>query len=137
MTLGRPVLFDDTLRQALLDAVAGGLPMGQAAAHVGIHPNVPSVHARADTQFAARLTDAKAAGRKVRAEGLPHGEYRYNHHQCRCRICTTDHTRARAARATAAASAAADDQEGGTGEVHDIRTALESPLPSLFLAKAS
>lgn len=138
--MGRPVRFDDTLRQLLLDAVAAGLSMGQAAAHVGVHPNVPSNHARADSVFATRLTDAKTAGRKVRREGIPHGEYRYNCHQCRCRICTADHTRARAARAATAAAAAAEtaDQEGGAaGEVHDIRPGLESSLPSLLLAKAS
>lgn len=133
--MGRPVRFDDTLRAAFLDAVTAGLSLGQAAAHVGIHPNIPSRHAKTDDGFAVRLADAKAAGRKVRQEGLPHGEYRYNHHQCRCQTCTADHTRARTARAAAAAEP--DEGGGDASELHTLRASLESPLPFHLLAKAS
>ena len=99
LTRGRPVVFTDTLRARYLEAVTAGLYLKDAAAHIGIGHNVPQRHARTDPGFAAALKEARAAGKKVRDENIPHGEYRYNHHGCRCTNgCARDATKGRAAR---------------------------------------
>jgi len=95
---GRPPRFTDTLRTQYLTAVTAGMYLKAAAAHVGIDPSVPARHARTDTAFGEALQEARAAGKKVRQEATPHGEYRYNHQACRCITCTLKATVARTGR---------------------------------------
>ncbi|MGW7283903.1 hypothetical protein ACWGH4_00130 [Streptomyces sp. NPDC054847] len=104
LTRGRPVLFTDTLRNRYLEAVAAGMYLKDAAAHIGVSENVPQRHARTDRAFAAALKEARTAGKKVRIDELPHGEYRYNHHNCRCTNgCAQAATKNRAGRRRTAA----------------------------------
>jgi len=132
-TIGRPPLFDDHMREQYLAAVTSGMRLGPAAAHVGISPDVPTRHARTDPAFGRALTTAKAHGKKTRQEDIPHGEYRYNCHKCRCKTCTTAATRARHGRRAADQS---DEDQDGPAEVLNIRPAVESS-PSFLLARAS
>lgn len=95
---GRPPVFDEALRGRYLDAVAAGMPLGAAAAHVGITTNIPRRHERTDRKFTEALAEAKAVGRELRVEDVPHGESRYNNYGCRCPICTRAATAARTGR---------------------------------------
>lgn len=106
---GRPATFDEPLRHTFLTAVTNGMTVTEAAAHVGLHRNVPTRHARTDPGFASRLADAKAAGRKRRIEDLPHDEYRYNVHGCRCPRCRAAATTGRAGRRADQPPAEGDD----------------------------
>ncbi|MYR75138.1 MULTISPECIES: hypothetical protein [unclassified Streptomyces] len=133
---GRPTVFDEPTRQAFLDAVRHGMRLGEAAEHAGINRAVPTRHARTDRKFAAALVEAREVGAKVRQEGIPHDEYRYNMLKCRCPKCTRAATTARAGRR------AAEDPPGNQGpaDVHPIR--VEGPgvgesLPAFLLARAS
>lgn len=101
---GRPVSFDQTAREQYLTAVAAGLPLADAAASVGITPQWANRIAAADPSFHTARDLAKKEGKRVRAEQLAHGEYRYNHFECRCDICCTAATQGRAGRRHAAAS---------------------------------
>lgn len=132
-TIGRPPLFDDHKREQYLAAVTSGMRLGPAAAHVGISPDVPTRHARTDPAFGRALTTAKAHGKKTRQEDIPHGEYRYNCHKCRCPICTRDATRKRNERRAADQP---DEDQDGPAEVLNIRP-QPSPSPSFLLARAS
>jgi len=95
---GRPVVFDQGARERFLAALTAGERLEDAARAAGVSRNVPARHAQADRAFAAALTEARATGRKARAERAPHGESRYNHQQCRCPVCRTDATRKRSGR---------------------------------------
>lgn len=129
-------VFDDTLRTRYLDAVTNGMRLGEAAAHVGISPDVPARHARTDPAFGRALTTAKTLGKKARQEDIPHGEYRYNCHKCRCDVCCTAATKGRAGRRAAAEQGADEPQSEHPGQVHNIRLPAESPT-SFLLARAS
>jgi hypothetical protein len=129
-------VFDDTLRTQYLNAVTNGMRLGPAAHHVGISPDVPARHARTDPAFGRALTTAKVLGKKTRQEDIPHSEYRYNCHKCRCDICCTAATKARASRRAAAEHDADEGQSAPPGQVHEIRPAPKS-LPSFLLARAS
>jgi hypothetical protein len=129
-------LFDAEKRRRYLDAVATGMTLADAAAAAGVHHNVPRRHERTDPAFAQALADAKAAGKKIRQEEVPHGEYRYNCLQCRCDVCCTAATKGRAKRRAAAQPDDGEGQFGPPGEVHDIRPEPKS-FPSFLLAKAS
>lgn len=121
---GRPPLFDDTLRDTFLKAVASGLYLKDAAAHVGITENIPQRHARTDPAFSQALKEAREAGRKVRAENVPHGEYRYNHHGCRCTNgCVQAATKARAGRR--------HDTDDTGGQVIDLPPQVPHPFSLL------
>ncbi|MFD8384273.1 hypothetical protein ACFV2X_38125 [Streptomyces sp. NPDC059679] len=98
---GRPVggiAFDTAARVAYLEAVTAGAKLTEAAAKVGVSRNVPAQHAKTDPEFRAALDEAKARGKAARIEQMAHGEYRYNHGGCRCRICRTEASKARAGR---------------------------------------
>lgn len=99
---GRPVAFDATARAAFLDAVTAGAKLTEAAAKAGVSRNVAAQHAKTDPGFRAALDEAKARGRAVRAQSMPHGESRYNHAKCRCPVCCAKATAARTARRNAA-----------------------------------
>ncbi|MEE1812676.1 hypothetical protein [Streptomyces sp. BE133] len=129
-------VFDDAKRRRYLDAVAAGMTLADAAATAGVHHNVPPRHARTDPAFAQALADAKAAGKKVRQENVPHDEYRYNCLQCRCDVCCTAATKGRAKRRAAAQPAEPDGQSGAVGQVHKIRPEPKSST-SFLLARAS
>ncbi|WP_030756462.1 hypothetical protein [Streptomyces sp. NRRL F-5135] len=125
---GRQVLFDETARQQYLAAVADGMRLGEAAAHVGVSINVPRRHARTDTAFAARLDDARTQGKKIRDDRIPHSEAHYNNQQCRHPDCRA---RAREGRAHRRQTAA---EPAPVAELRDARA--ESPI-SFSLLKAS
>ncbi|MFD8626633.1 hypothetical protein ACFV4E_22580 [Streptomyces hygroscopicus] len=98
---GRPAEGDGFTTEAqgvFLDAVAAGAKQAEAAAKAGVSRNVPSRYAKTHAGFAAALADAKAKGRAVRAETMPHSEAHYNHHKCRARECRALATAARTAR---------------------------------------
>jgi hypothetical protein len=126
---GRPPHFDDHLRHTYLTCIRDGMRLGEAAKHLGIHPNTPAYHTRTDPAFAAQLTAARAAGKKARDEKRAHDEYRYNVLGCRCPKCRTAHARARTARRHTP-----DPQP--TATIHDM-PAQPSPSTSFSLAKAS
>lgn len=134
---GRPQVFDGIARARYLQAVAAGVPLAQAAAAVGVVERTVRLAAQDDPEFAAARKAAQAAGRAYRhanqlgADGkpIPHGEYRYNHLECRCEICTAEAARGRAHRP--------DRQPRGAAVV-----ALDPPSPKpkphpFSLAKAS
>lgn len=128
---GRPARFDQTMQTALLAAIADGLYLKHAAAHVGIHPNVPTRHARTDPDFAAQLADARAEGKKRRDDTKPHGEGHYNNQACRHPECRTAATRARTTRRREAAAAEPEP------DAPIINISRESPPCPLLLARAS
>jgi hypothetical protein len=104
----------------------------EAAARIGISENVPQRHARTDPGFAAALKEARAAGKKIRIDELPHNEYRYNHHGCRCTNgCARDATKGRAARRRTTA----ETTDTG-GQVIDLPPQVQVPH-SFSLLKAS
>ncbi|WP_097865843.1 hypothetical protein [Streptomyces sp. rh34] len=137
---GRPAVFAPPAQTAYLDLVHHGMRLGDAAEHLGINRAVPTRHARTDPEFATLLDEAKAVGAKVRREGVPHDEYRYNVLGCRCPDCGLA---ARVGRAGRRTDATADEPPGGdtTGDVHPIRldgaVVGDSSLPSFLLARAS
>ncbi|KIF66262.1 hypothetical protein HY68_36765 [Streptomyces sp. AcH 505] len=92
---GRQVTFTPDRRQQYLEALATGMLLKDAAAHVGISPNLPRLHQRADPGFAQAVQEAKQIGRKVRQDTTAHGESRYNNQGCRCRTCRAAATAAR------------------------------------------
>ncbi|MEV6165782.1 hypothetical protein AB0L71_28485 [Streptomyces sp. NPDC052052] len=126
---GRPTVFDTALRTLYLDAVRSGMYLGAAADHIGIHRNIPARAARTDSEFGQALTDAKAEGRKARVEDLAHGEARYNNYACRCRKCTRAAAKGRAGRR---AETQPEEEVGESGQVLDLRTGAESPIPLLL-----
>lgn len=134
---GRPTVFGEAIRAVYLDVVRHGMRLGEAAEHVGVNRAVPTRHARADREFAAALVEARVVGAKVRREGVPHGEYRYNVLGCRCPKCT------RAAAVGRAGRRATDDppeEDGTSGVVHPIGrggAGVGESLPSFLLARAS
>lgn len=121
---GRAVTFTPDRRQQYLDALAAGIPLGAAAAQVGISPNVPRLHQRTDPAFAQAVQEAKALGRKLRQDAAPHGESRYNNQGCRCRTC-------RAAATTARTNRRHDNPDTG-GNIINI-TPPEPPAPGALL----
>lgn len=131
---GRPVVFTDDVRRTYLDHVAHGMYLKDAAAAIKMTARAVKFHVRADPQFAAALKTARAQGAAARREALPHTEYRYNHHECRCRTCRKDASTARQGRRAAAKERPAAE----LAEVIDLGgPPAESSLPSLLLAKAS
>lgn len=129
-------VFDDTLRTQYLDAVTNGMRLGPAATHVGISPDVPARHARTDPAFGRALTTAKTLGKKARDEDIPHGEYRYNCHKCRCDVCCTAATTGRAGRRANPEHDTGTPESAPPGQVHNIRPEPESST-SFLLARAS
>ncbi|MFD7615731.1 hypothetical protein [Streptomyces sp. NPDC059802] len=129
----RPLTFNDHMREQYLAAVTNGMRLGPAAAHVGISADVPTRYARTNPQFGRALAGAKAIGKKNRQENIPHSEYRYNCHGCRCETCTTAATRARAQRRT---THQPEDGQSKPAEVFNIRTGPSSST-SFLLARAS
>ncbi|MFJ9799792.1 hypothetical protein [Streptomyces sp. NPDC101145] len=95
---GRPTVFDEPARRRFLDAIATGMPIGQAVQLVGVNRDLPRRHARTDPAFAAQLSTAQAAGRAARVAEVPHGESRYTNYACRCDTCRTAATAARTGR---------------------------------------
>ncbi|HEX5569290.1 MAG TPA: hypothetical protein VFY14_20630 [Streptomyces sp.] len=95
---GRPVVFDQDARTRYLAALETGTTAGEAAALAGVSRNVPARHAKTDRAFADAVQVARELGRKARAERVPHGESRYNHHRCRCPVCRTEATERRTGR---------------------------------------
>lgn len=110
---GRPVVFDEPARAAYLAAVTNGARLQDAAATVGISINLARRHARTDPQFATALKEARTLGRKAHAENVPHGEYRYINHKCRCTRCKRASAVARAGRREATRQ---DDPQPAAGE---------------------
>ncbi|MFF2864597.1 hypothetical protein ACFVSX_32535 [Streptomyces rubiginosohelvolus] len=138
---GRPTVFEPPTQAAYLDLLRQGVRLGDAADQLGISRATPTRHARTDPEFAAAVEEAKTLGAKVRREGVPHGEYRYNVLACRCPVCTRAATVARAGRRADAAADIPDESPANTaGDVHPIR--LEAAVvgessTSFLLAKAS
>ncbi|MFF6844686.1 hypothetical protein ACFY8X_38850 [Streptomyces tanashiensis] len=136
---GRPAggpLFDEATRQQFLDQVAAGAQLGEAAAAVGIHRNLPGYHARTDGVFARRLEEALARGKAARADKVPHGEYRYNVLGCRCKeICTPAASAARAGRRRAA-DADATREPDSPAPVRTVPKAPEPESPTSFLLRS-
>lgn len=130
---GRPVEFTAEVRDRYLTALANGANLGEAAVMVGLGRSLPTRYARNDSEFAAAVAAARALGRVARVRDLPHDEYRYNVHRCRCPRCTAAARKGRAGR-----RAAADETPPGTAtaDILTIRTGLESPT-SFLLPKAS
>lgn len=95
---GRPVTFDAHRRTLYLEALTGGATLTAAAARAGITARRAAQVADTDPAFAHARATARAAGKRVRAELMPHGEVRYNKLGCRCTICTKDATANRTAR---------------------------------------
>lgn len=95
---GRPVSFDQAARDRYLAAVAAGLPLADAAHTAGITPQWANRVAATDPSFDTARQLAKKQGKQARVEALPHDEYRYIHHGCRCTDCTAAATTARTAR---------------------------------------
>ncbi|MFJ8677187.1 hypothetical protein [Streptomyces sp. NPDC093589] len=84
---GRPCTFDEHAQDAYLALLATGTRIGDAADKLGISRRTPTQLAGRDRAFAARLANAKQAGRTAR---IPHGTAGgYTNHACRCRPCTT------------------------------------------------
>lgn len=138
---GRPTVFEPATQTAYLDLLRHGARLGEAADHLGISRATPARYARTDPGFAAAVDEARAVGAKVRREGVPHGEYRYNVLGCRCPVCTRAATVARAGRRTDAAATTDPDESPATaGDVYPIR--LEAAVvgessTSFLLARAS
>ena len=133
---GRPAAgcgFTAEAQAALLAALAAGAKLAEAAAKAGVSRNVPAQHAKTNRAFAAALADAKARGRAVRAETMPHGEARYNHAKCRCTVCRAKATAARTARRAAAADTAQEE----TAKPIPLPTATGESPHSFLLARAS
>ncbi|ACX71099.1 excinuclease ATPase subunit A [Streptomyces phage ZL12] len=137
-------MFGPAVQAAYLDLLRHGVRLGDAAEHLGISRAAPARYARTDPEFATAVEEAKTVGAKVRREGVPHGEYRYNVLGCRCTVCTQAATVARADRRADAASddtTEADQSPASTaGDVHPIR--LETAVvgessTSFLLARAS
>ncbi|NEC17890.1 hypothetical protein [Streptomyces parvus] len=119
---GRPTVFEPPTQAAYLDLLRQGVRLGDAADQLGISRVTPARYARTDREFAAAMEEARAVGAKVRREGVPHGEYRYNVLECRCTVCTRAATMARAGRRTDAAATDGDESPADTaGDVHPIR----------------
>ncbi|MFH8483643.1 hypothetical protein [Streptomyces sp. NPDC018055] len=140
---GRPTVFEPATRTAYLDLLRHGARLGEAADQLDISRATPARCARADPGFAAAVEEARAVGAKVRREGVPHGEYRYNMLKCRCVVCTRAATTARAGRRTDTATGATADDESPAetaGDVHPIRleqAVVGESSTSFLLARAS
>ncbi|MFH8813094.1 hypothetical protein ACH4GZ_38845 [Streptomyces hygroscopicus] len=131
---GRPAAGDGFTTEAqgvFLDAVAAGAKQADAAAKAGVSRNVPSRYAKTDAGFAAALTEAKARGRAVRAETMPHSEAHYNHYDCRAPECRALATAARTTRRAAA------EEDTAPADPIPLNGRAPSSSPSFPLAKAS
>lgn len=130
---GQPPIFDEPMRAVYLDLIRHGMHLGDAATQLGINRVTPTRQTRIDREFATALKEAREVGQKVRREGVPHGEYRYNMLGCRCPTCT------RAAAEGRATRRAAEDPPPGEdgGQVHPIRPVAAESVPSFLLARAS
>lgn len=133
---GRPVTFGDGVRAAYLAAVTNGARLQEAAATVGISINLARQHARLDPLFGAALKEARTLGRKAHAENVPHGEYRYINHGCRCTRCKRASAIARAGRREAARQDDPQPAPGG-GPVVVAMVAEGYPGVTFPLARAS
>lgn len=133
---GRPLVFDDGVRTAYLNAVTNGARLQDAATTAGISINLARQHARTDPRFAAALKEARALSRKARAENLPHDESRYINHKCRCTTCKKASAKARAGRR---AEARQDTPEATTGEGPVVVAMVPGGQPGVTfpLARAS
>ncbi|MFB8122082.1 hypothetical protein ACFVG1_12920 [Streptomyces bacillaris] len=139
---GRPTVFEPATRTAYLDLLRHGARLGEAADQLGISRATPARYARTDPGFAAAVEEAKALGAKVRRDGVPHGEYRYNVLGCRCVVCTCAARKARAGRRTEAATATETEEPPAStaGDVHPIRleqAVVGESSTSFLLARAS
>ncbi|MET9053339.1 hypothetical protein ABZW50_19555 [Streptomyces bacillaris] len=139
---GRPTVFEPATQTAYLDLLRHGARLGEAADQLGISRAVPTRYARTDPGFAAAVEEAKAVGAKVRRDGVPHGEYRYNVLGCRCVVCTREATKARAGRRTGAANPAEEPPVPTAGDVYPIRlegavVGVGESSTSFLLARAS
>ncbi|MGO1025597.1 hypothetical protein ACTOXX_34040 [Streptomyces rubiginosohelvolus] len=140
---GRPTVFEPHTQTAYLDLLRHGLRLGEAADHLGISRATPNRARKTDPAFAAAMGEALEVGAKVRREGVPHGEYRYNVLKCRCPVCTRAATVARTGRRADAATqaTAADEPPAETaGDVHPIRldgAVVGESSTSFLLARAS
>ncbi|MGA4867529.1 hypothetical protein ACPB9J_33385 [Streptomyces lavendulocolor] len=134
---GRPAVFDTTLQTRYLTAITTGMRLGEAAHHIGISVNVPTRLARTDPQFATRLADARAAGRKARADTKPHDESHYNNDSCRHPDCATAARKGRAHRRRTAAARTDSRDDHHHAAVIDLEPATPKSPTSFLLLKAS
>lgn len=135
---GMPTVLDDTTVTAYLSLVRHGMRLGDAAQQLRIGRSSVTRRTRVDRTFATALDEAREVGKKVREEGLPHDEYRYNILKCRCPTCTRAATVGRANRRAAAEDPpGAGVPETGGGQVHAFRAPAGESLPSFLLARAS
>lgn len=104
-------MFEPRTRDAYLTLLRHGVRLGDAADQLGISRATPNRARKTDPDFAAAMGEALEVGAKVRREGVPHGEYRYNVLGCRCEVCTRAAAVARTARRTTGT-----EPEGGTGD---------------------
>lgn len=137
---GRPTVFGPAVQAAYLDLLRHGVRLGDAAEHLGISRAAPARYARTDPEFAAVVEEAKTVGAKVRREGVPHGEYRYNVLGCRCPVCALA---ARVGRTTRRTNTAETDEAPPASTargVHPIRLGgveVGESSTSFLLARAS
>lgn len=118
---GRPEVFGPEHRRRLVELVAGGLTVAQAAAKVGM--SRPAVyHQRGQhPEFDAALAVAQKEGASVRRAGRDcqvdrcGTAARYVKAGCRCEACTAAATRARRGTGGRAEAAGVEDG-GGQGE---------------------
>lgn len=94
---GRPALFDQDARARYLGALGGGATKKDAAAVAGVAAKTVR-NARTDPAWRDLEVAAYARGTAARRDHLAHGESRYNHHGCRCPICTRAATAGRTGR---------------------------------------
>ncbi|MGW1468521.1 hypothetical protein ACWCPT_29765 [Streptomyces sp. NPDC002308] len=126
---GRPVEFTDDMQTRYLAALANGANLGEAAVMVGLGRSLPTRYVRTSPEFATAVAEARALGKVARVRNLPHNEYRYNVHRCRCPRCTAAARKGRAGRR----AAAADETTPGTATADILTIRPEPKSPSSFL----
>lgn len=133
---GRPPVYDDHHQTLYLKHIAEGATLNEAAATIGITPR-GAAKWRQNPDFAHQLDTARTLGKKARAENLPHDEYRYIHHGCRCDLCTEAATTARTERrnrTTHKPDTTDNDTPATVVQIRNIPAQKGNPLP---LARAS
>ncbi|MFI2620435.1 hypothetical protein [Streptomyces sp. NPDC018584] len=134
---GRPVTFDTHQRTRYLDALTNGANLTEAAATAGITARWAARIAATDPAFAAARNTARTAGRRVRADHMPHGETRYIKHHCRCDICTKHATTNRTGRRNRPTDTTPTEPAPEPAKVTAMPNQPAPSSSSLLLARAS
>ncbi|MFD0555400.1 hypothetical protein ACFQ0X_44080 [Streptomyces rectiviolaceus] len=137
---GRPPTFIDAQRTLYLDLITEGLSLDDAATRTGITRQWANRVAANDPSFNTARELAKKEGKRARIDRLPHDEYRYNHHKCRCTTCRTAATQARTGRRTKETDDTTSPDTPHPPQVIDMRQRTptrEESTPPPLLARAS